>query len=348
MARVMVGLSGGVDSAVAAALLQSEGHEVIGAFIKIWQPEFLECTWKEDRLSAKKVAAHLGIPFVEFDLSDQYRDVVLKDMIDGYKMGRTPNPDVLCNRYIKFGHLWELAQKMECSHIATGHYAGTRESAGKFELLRGVDPEKDQSYFLWRLTEHDLAHVFFPLGNLTKTQVRTEAKKRGLPNANRPDSQGLCFVGALSLKEFLSHYIETKPGLVVNEQHEPIGVHSGAQTYTIGQRQGFTLEQPNSFENTPGVVAIDVEKNEITVGDVKSIARTTIVCKQTSLVSEQKKLSGEKIEFQIRHRQTPIPGVATTKGVELHVISEQPITCANGQSLVIYKDFQCLGGGVVV
>lgn len=211
--KVFVALSGGVDSAVTAALLKERGYSVTGVFIKIWQPEFVECTWREDRLDAMRVAAALQIPFKEIDLSDVYKREVIDDMLKGYKNGITPNPDVLCNKYIKFGALWDWAKKNGADKLATGHHARVRETEdGAFELLRGVDDNKDQSYFLWQLTGDDLSHTLMPVGEMTKEEVRALARKYNLPVANKPDSQGLCFVGHIDMHDFLKKMLKTKPG----------------------------------------------------------------------------------------------------------------------------------------
>ena len=214
MEKVFVGLSGGVDSAVAARLLLDQGYDVTGVFIKIWQPEFIECTWEQDRLSAKRVAAALGIPFREIDLSDEYKKQVIEDMIRGYESGRTPHPHVLFNRYIKFGAFRTWARTQGADRIATGHYARIVEHDSVFELHRGKDPAKDQAYFLTMLTQDDLRGSLFPVGEYTKTEIRAIAQHAGLPNATRPDSQGLCFVGDVSIGDFLNRFISLSRGRV--------------------------------------------------------------------------------------------------------------------------------------
>ena len=195
MNKVFVGLSGGVDSAVSAALLKEAGYEVTGVFIKIWQPEFIECTWKDDRLDAMRVCAALDIPFRELDLSEQYKKEVVEKMVADYARGVTPNPDVLCNAEIKFGAFAAWAKREGAASIATGHYAQKKDAVGHFELLRAHDTAKDQSYFLYRLTQADLSRALFPIGGMEKSEVRAQAKRFKLPVADKPDSQGLCFVG---------------------------------------------------------------------------------------------------------------------------------------------------------
>jgi tRNA-uridine 2-sulfurtransferase len=253
MALVYVGLSGGVDSAVSAALLQQQGHSVVGAFIKIWSPEYTQCTWREDRISAMRVAAHLGIPFKEIDLSAVYHEHVVQAMLRDYSQGITPNPDVACNTLVKFGVFYEWARKQGAEKVATGHYArmvGAR-------VARALDPLKDQSYFLYGISAEACAHTLFPLGEFTKAQVRVLAADFNLPNAQRPDSQGVCFVGHVDMKDFLSNYLLPTPGNVVNEIGEKIGAHRGAALYTKGER--IAVESTTVHF----VLKTEIEKNTI-------------------------------------------------------------------------------------
>src|SRR3989344_2576606 len=243
MAVVFVGLSGGGGSAVSAGILKEQGYEVTGCFIKRWQPEFIECSWREDRLDAMRVAASLGIPFREIGLSDEYKEEVVDGMVADYARGTTPNPDVLCNTSIKFGHFMKWALAEGADYIATGHYARLRQGFGgqaRIELLRGADHNKDQSYFLWQLGQEELSRTLFPVGELTKHEVRALAKRFGLPNSGKPDSQGLCFVGDVSMEEFLARFIPLIPGSVVDVSGKTIGEHQGAALYTVGQRHGFS------------------------------------------------------------------------------------------------------------
>ncbi|HEY4510981.1 MAG TPA: tRNA 2-thiouridine(34) synthase MnmA, partial [Candidatus Paceibacterota bacterium] len=244
--KVYVGLSGGVDSAVSAALLQEKGYEVVGVFIKTWHPDFFPCTESEDRLSAMRVAVRLGIPFTTLDLSDTYRREVAEEMIGEYKKGRTPNPDVLCNKSVKFGGFYDFAVSEGADYIATGHYARTENGL----LFTGKDSAKDQSYFLWMVPSSVLSRTLFPLGLLTKGEVRARARALGLPNAARPDSQGICFLGDISMKDFLSHYIELKDGDVLDEKGSVIGRHKGSILYTIGERHGFEISPLSPHEHS--------------------------------------------------------------------------------------------------
>lgn len=249
---VFVGVSGGVDSSVSAAILKDQGFDVVGVFIRTWTPEFINCTWRDERRDAMRVCAHLGIPFLECDAEKEYKEDVALYMIKEYKNGRTPNPDVMCNRYVKFGVFWNFAKSHGARYIATGHYAvnnyqllitndknkssgeenslaeatgvGAPERAKQaerdkelreklFSLKRSPDQSKDQSYFLWTLNQDDLAHTLFPIGNLKKTEVRKLAEKYTLPTATKKDSQGVCFLGPLDMKDFLRHYIKEKKGM---------------------------------------------------------------------------------------------------------------------------------------
>jgi tRNA-uridine 2-sulfurtransferase len=261
--KVYVGLSGGVDSSVSAALLQEAGYDVTGVFIKVWSPDFLECTWKEDRRDAMRVCAALDIPFETLDLEKEYKEGVVDYMVSEYKAGRTPNPDVMCNREVKFGGFLRWAKEQGADFIATGHYAQNilNTKSGQYELWAGVDSEKDQSYFLWTLTQEDLKSVLFPIGHLKKPQVRELAEKFGLSTATKKDSQGLCFLGKLDMKDFLSHFIAQQEGKVLDGTGKEIGVHSGALFYTLGQRHGFTT----SVQTPMYVTGKDIVKNTLTV-----------------------------------------------------------------------------------
>jgi tRNA-uridine 2-sulfurtransferase len=343
MKTVFVGLSGGVDSAVSAALLKEQGYDVVGAFIKIWSPEFIECTWKEDRLDAMRVCAALQIPFREVDLSQEYKNEVVRDMIDGYARGVTPNPDVLCNRSIKFGHFSTWAFKNGADHIATGHYARIRNTNGRYELLRGVDANKDQSYFLYRLGQPDLARTLFPVGGYTKPQIRMHAKKSALPNAYRPDSQGLCFVGDVSMKDFLSRFMSLKQGSVVDEKGVVIGTHDGAALYTIGERHGFS-----THNNVPQyVIGIDVERNMVHVSSRREDGgRISAAIKDATWSADVPEFP-IRVEAQARYREKPFPTTLSEERGRIIATFDEPRIAAAGQSLVLYKADVCLGGGII-
>ena len=282
--KVFIGLSGGVDSSVSATLLKKSGYEVIGVFIKGWHPDWGPCGWREDRLDAMRVCAHLGIPFRDLDLSREYKKEVVDYMVSEYKAGRTPNPDVMCNQKIKFGAFFDYAMKNGADFVATGHYARiARELKTKnaklkittqnFKLLKSKDKEKDQTYFLWTLTQRELSRTLFPVGYLTKPEVRKLAKKFGLPTAEKKDSQGLCFVGKVDLPDFLSHFLKPKKGKVLlasnevegYEKGKEIGWHNGAFFLTIGQRHGFTITKKTPADAPYYIIAKDIKKNTISV-----------------------------------------------------------------------------------
>lgn len=403
---VFVGMSGGVDSSVSAALLKEQGYDVVGVFIRTWHPDFIECNEEEERLDAMRVAAHLDIPFLTFDFEDVYKKEVADYMISEYKMGRTPNPDVMCNKEVKFGAFLKKAISMGADYVATGHYcinkkpvlshgshsvlkkadgalvAKAEESTG-FSLIKGKDPSKDQVYFLWTLRQEQLSKILFPVGHLPKTKVRKLAKKFKLPVAEKKDSQGICFLGDIDLKDFLKHYIKSKKGKVVlapqeagNEKGEEIGYHDGAVFYTLGERHGFTITKKGVNDGRYYIVAKDIKKNILTVSQDKKMLfshGSHSVLKKADLASVAK--AEENTSFYLRLENTnwisdiPISYKLKAKSylcqVRYHgeflkckiiceskasakVIFEKPVMVASGQSVVIYDKDICLGGGVVV
>ena len=360
---VFVGLSGGVDSAVSAALLKERGFNVVGVFIKIWQPEFTECTWAEDRMDAMRVAVALGIPFREIDLSDDYKRMVVDEMIDSYSRGITPNPDVLCNRRIKFGSFMDYALRESADYIATGHYARVacgdrglaqnergftqKESRSDFKLLRGVDKNKDQSYFLYTLGQEDLSRTIFPVGTILKSRVRSLAEKARLPVARKSDSQGICFVGDVSMKDFLSRYIKLESGAVLDRGGAVIGTHNGAALYTVGQRHGFLIEG-TGVERTPYyVVSIDVAANTICVSARREdAARKEVFMDSVHWIGEVPVMPFHA-QTQARYREEPCDATIIIADGGAKIIFSEPQIAAPGQSLVVYDGERCLGGGVI-
>jgi tRNA-specific 2-thiouridylase len=339
--RIFVGLSGGVDSSVAAYTLREQGHDVVGVFIKTWQPDFIQCTWKEERLDAMRVAAHLGIPFLTFDAEEAYKKQVADYMIAEYKAGRTPNPDVMCNQYVKFGAFLDFAREQGADAVATGHYARVMEDEGGYHLLRGVDTEKDQSYFLWTLTQEQLKHTLFPIGHLPKDDVRMIAKKAGLPTAQKKDSQGICFLGPVDMEEFLGHYIDLKEGEVLNEVGEEIGTHTGSLLYTYGQRHGFTITKADTRRTPHYVIAKDLAKNTITVAPNPPITESaTVQLEQVNVIQPF-----EGAAAQLRYRGDAFP--VSVEGTTITFKTEVPKPAA-GQSCVLYRDEECLGGGIML
>ena len=346
LSRVFVGLSGGVDSAVSAAILKNQGLNVTGVFIKIWQPEFLECTWKEDRLDAMRICAALNIPFRELDLSEEYKKEVVEKMVADYRRGVTPNPDVLCNRSIKFGAFAEWSKKEGADAIATGHYAQRHDALAHFELVRAKDVGKDQSYFLYRLTQADLARVIFPIGGFLKSEVRAEAKRLALPVAGKPDSQGLCFVGDVSMRDFLSRFIDVMPGPVLDAEGKVIGEHEGAALYTLGQRHGFKLSGTSGAAQY--VTGIDVEKNTISVSAQRmSAARSSVLLADISWVYREPQLQRSYVA-QARYHETPVGVRLVREGEQIRATFDAPHIASPGQSLVVYDRETCLGGGIIV
>ncbi len=340
---VCVGLSGGVDSAVTALLLKKQGYTVVGVFIRTWQPDFIECSFREDRLDAMRVAAFLDIPFYECDAEAIYKERVAEYMIEEYKKGRTPNPDVMCNREIKFGVFWDFAKKLGAEYIATGHYARIGEDG---TLRTAKDSSKDQAYFLYRLTHEDLAHTLFPLGGLLKKDVRALAKKFGLPNAIKKDSQGICMLGDLDLKKFLSHYIPLERGTVLNEEGEVIGHHDGALFLTLGERHGFVVTKKSPHDAPQYIVAKNISENTITISpnphEAKTNATTTVSIEKMSWVHDA---PTESVRYtaQIRYHGEYL-SCTYSNGV---VTFSEPVLVARGQSIVLFSDDVCIGGGIV-
>jgi tRNA-specific 2-thiouridylase len=353
--KVYVGLSGGVDSAVSAALLKRQGYDVTGVFIKAWTPPNYPCTWKEDRRSAMRAAAVLNIPFFTLDLEKEYKRGVADYMIEEYRRGRTPNPDVMCNKEIKFGAFLNWALSRGADFVATGHYAIRYENYAKstkqYELKEAKDKNKDQSYFLWTLTPEQLKHILFPVGDLEKPDVRKLASKFGLPQATRKDSQGLCFLGRVDMKEFLSQYIPSEKGDVLDaETGEVIGHHPGALFFTLGERHGFTVTKKTDQEVPLYVVGKNIEKNMITVSSRKSQVespKTNIILEDVNWVAgrEPEKFG---IECRFRYRQDKLKCEMKKKdgnyNLEIGNLNELP---ASGQSIVFYAGEICLGGGII-
>jgi len=355
--KVFVGLSGGVDSSVSAALLKEQGYEVTGVFIKVWQPDFLACTWKEDRLDAIRVAAHLDIPFMTLDLEKEYKESVVNYMVSEYSAGRTPNPDVMCNKTIKFGAFLKKALELGADYVATGHYARNifNEKTKLYEFYAGVDSNKDQSYFLWTLNQEQLKHILFPVGEYEKPQVREIAKKFGLLTATKKDSQGLCFVGKLDMKDFLKHFIPEKRGDVLNEKKEVIGYHDGAQFYTIGQRHGFMITEKTSEDDPFYVIGKDIENNTVTVSHRKKeesslgsdSRRKTITLANVNWTRGESPENNSCLQARVRYRQPLQEGVLKKDGDNFTIEFKEPQIVDNGQSAVLYDDSICLGGGIV-
>ncbi len=343
--KVYVGMSGGVDSSVSAALLLEQGYDVTGVFIKVWQPDFIECTWKEDRLDAMRVAAQLGIPFVTLDLEKEYKQGVIDYMIEEYRIGRTPNPDVMCNREVKFGAFWRWAKEQGAEYVATGHYASTDNA----HLLLPKDANKDQTYFLWTLTCDDLEHVLFPIGYMEKDDVRKEAEKRSLYTSSKKDSQGLCFIGTIDLKTLLKEYIKQETGDVINQAGEIIGSHEGVMFYTIGERHGFTITKKSTDDAPYYVIGKDLEKNLLIISHSKPHTEKSqeIVLEKISFVNE---VPQKETTYSARGRyRAPLAKVKIVEDNNVWKVQvlEGELIHTSGQSLVLYDDTKCIGGGIM-
>lgn len=346
--KVFVGVSGGVDSSVSAALLQEQGYEVIGVFIRTWQPDFIECTWRDERRDAMRVCAHLKIPFVELDLEHEYKTGVADYMIAEYRAGRTPNPDVMCNREVKFGGFLRWALAHGANYVATGHYAQISSQNNNYVLRKGIDPLKDQSYFLWTLTNEQLSHSLFPIGHLQKSSVRILAKKYKLPTATKKDSQGVCFIGDIDMKDFLRHYIDVIPGSVLNTKGSIIGSHEGALFYTIGERHGFHISEKGTNDKPYYVIAKNIDTNTITVSQEP---RNDIVCSEVVLCECVWRTIPLEKEYtaQIRyHGEQKICRILNTnKNTFVMRFKAADYALSPGQSIVVYDDDICIGGGIV-
>ena len=347
--NIFIGLSGGVDSSVSAALLVRAGYRVTGAFIKAWYPDFLPCSWREERLDAMRVCATLGIPFVTIDLEAEYKRAVIDYFVREYAVGRTPNPDVVCNREIKFGTFLSRAAALGADLIATGHYARTEQTDGR-HLLRGIDSGKDQSYFLWAVPEAALEKTLFPVGGYLKSDVRKLARSFGLPTAAKKDSQGLCFLGHIDVREFLSHYLDVRPGNVRDGAGEIIGEHDGALLYTVGQRHGFRVRARGESSVPRYVLTTDVVKNEITVGETPhaqsySPGGGTLTAEDAHWIGPPPAI-GSTVFCSVRYRDRGRPGsVVSMEGDSFSVKVEGLVAVAPGQSIVLYDGDRCLGGG---
>ena len=349
--KVFVAMSGGVDSSVSAGLLEKVGYDVTGVFIKVWSPDWLPCDWREERRDAMRCAAVLQIPFLTFDLSKEYKRGVVDYMVREYKSGRVPNPDVMCNRNVKFGAFFKKAMSMGAEYVATGHYARVKKTGAKYELLEGVDKNKDQSYFLWTIGQKELSKTFFPVGGMEKGETRRIAEKLMLPTSQKKDSQGLCFLGKVDVKEFLKEFIKTKKGKVLDESGEVIGEHEGVELYSIGERHGFLITKKSPKETPYYIVAKNLKKNTLTVSQNKLSgvsAKKEIKIGGVNWMSGVEPNFNKKYSARVRYRQEK-QGCRLKKiaGGILVVFDEAQEAVASGQSLVIYYGERCLGGGII-
>lgn len=342
---VYVGLSGGVDSSVTAALLVEQGFKVVGVYMKNWSKDLpgFPCPWKEDYQDAKRVAVQLGIPFEVFDFEKQYFDKVVKYMLEGFKSGITPNPDVMCNQEIKFKLFYELAIEKGADYIATGHYAKTKDG----KLMMAKDTNKDQTYFLYRISQQSLSHTLFPLGELTKPQVRKLATKFKLVTADKKESMGICFVGKVGIKEFLTQYVTTKTGPIVEQNGAKIGQHDGAIFYTIGQRHGLDVGGGMPYY----VTGKDMQTNTVYVtNDIsdQKLWSDEIDLTDSHWINKPPSLS-KSYQIRTRHR-APLSNCNffAISGKKATIKLKEPLRALTpGQSAVIYDGEICIGGGII-
>ncbi len=380
-------MSGGVDSSVAAALLKTQGYLVVGGFMKNFSPESWQgvlasdCPWEQDFADVQAVCEKLGIECRSFNFEKEYREKVIEYFFSEYEAGRTPNPDVMCNKEIKFGLFLDKALELGFDYVATGHYSRLREIPNskfqipKYELLKGIDTKKDQSYFLYTLTQDQLKHVLFPIGHLQKSEVRELARKFGLPNSEKKDSQGLCFVGHINVREFLKQRLPERAGEIVNAAGEVLGTHQGAWYYTIGQRHGLGLgggapyyvTNKNVTENTLTVSPLNLRGGE--GGLYSKITKVNSIHWIGKPPLWKKRGQGEfacsaKIRYQqpdqaclvsqthadfTRNNAEAVQRQSAFKSATVRVTFGEPqFAIAPGQSIVFYDNEQALGGGIIV
>jgi tRNA-specific 2-thiouridylase len=344
MTKVYVGMSGGVDSSLTAALLKEQGYDVTGVYMKNWTQDLpgMKCPWADDLADAKRVAVQLGIDFKVFDFENEYKHKVVDYMIEEYKRGRTPNPDIMCNQEVKFKLFLETALENGADMIATGHYARVENGI----LKQAVDANKDQTYFLYRVTENALKKTLFPLGEFTKPTVREMAKERGLYTATKKDSQGICFVGQIGIREFLSQYVEQVAGSIIDKKSgKVLGQHDGAIFYTIGQRHGLDLGGGLPYY----VVGKDMDKNEVYVTtdlNDETLWRPKLHLSQVHWINGTPAEGTFKI--RIRHRAPLLSAELSFEGEDVQlVLKNAERAAAAGQSVVIYDGESCIGGGVI-
>ena len=372
--KIFVGMSGGVDSSLTALLLKNAGHNITGVFIKTWQPDYIECTWKEDRLDAMRVCAQLDIPFITLDLESEYKKFVIDYFLSEYKNNRTPNPDIMCNKYIKFGAFLDYAMSDGADYIATGHYAKIvknskieKDSTESYELFAAEDKNKDQSYFLYQIQKENLSKILFPLADLEKSHIRKIAEENNLWVADKKDSQGICMLGGdVSVKDFLIRELNPEKGDVCirkNERDknlslEKIGTHNGVILYTIGERHDFVINQKNSDKNENNlpyfVVEKDLKSNILIVSqdkpkqnDDKNITHLD----EVNILINDFNVFKDKVLARSRYRGELFEIKYNLEESGFEILENNKIintTCVSGQSLVMYdKNNRVLGGGVI-
>ncbi len=352
--RVVVAMSGGVDSSVAAALLVEQGYDVVGMMMRLWSEETMaggahnRCCTPDQMNDARRIAAKLGIPFYVLDTKDVFRNTIVEFFIDQHRQGVTPNPCMECNRHIRFRHLLENALAMDAAYLATGHYARVHQTDdGQYHLYTGMDSHKDQSYVLSVLGQTQLAHTLFPVGEFTKPQVRDFAARFGLPTASKQDSQDLCFIGDNNYRRFLSDHAPDvmRPGPIVRQTGEVLGEHQGLVNYTIGQRKGLGV---NSAEPLY-VIGINSTANTLVVGSASELGRDRLTASRVNWVSGNAPATPFRAGVKIRYKAAPVPAlVEPLPDNRMAVTFETPLRdITPGQAAVVYHDDEVLGGGVI-
>jgi tRNA-uridine 2-sulfurtransferase len=365
--KILLAMSGGVDSSVAALLLKKHGYDVVGAFMKNWSdtkdPLTGRCAWRTERKIALRIASQLDIPLITLDFERQYRKDVIEKMFEKYKKGITPNPDIDCNQKIKFPLLLKEAKKRKINLIATGHYARVRKNKkNNYELLRGKDESKDQSYFLYKINQEELSHCLFPIGEYTKEQIRTIAEKNKFSNYDKKGTVGICFIGKVNLKKFLQKKIKPKKGKILDPNGKVIGEHDGIYYYTIGQRLGprYGFELDRGDKNKPSkwyVAKKDVKKNIIVAAPEGNIInfRKEVIARDIHfidnlLINKIKRGNKLKIFSRIRHVGELLPSTLSynKKSKQFKIILSKPITgVSEGQAIVLYRGEKVIGGGEI-
>ncbi len=341
--NVYVGMSGGVDSSLAAALLLEQGYNVTGVYMKNWTLDLpgMVCPWADDVADAKRVAVQLNIPFKIYDFQKEYKRHVVDYMVEEYSAGRTPNPDIMCNQDIKFKLFLKTALSEGADMIATGHYADVKEGC----LLKAKDASKDQTYFLYRVTQAALAKTVFPLGGYLKTEVRTMAMKRALFTAAKKESMGICFVGKVGIKDFLSQYVTPNPGPIISQDGKHIGEHEGAIFYTIGQRHGLDVGGGLPYY----VSGKNMAKNEVYVTtdlNSENMWKKSIIIRDSHWIGAPPE-PGITYQFRLRHRAPLVNGYFENKALTKIILENEVRAVTSGQSIVTYDQEMCLGGGIM-
>jgi tRNA-specific 2-thiouridylase len=341
--RVAVALSGGIDSSISACLLKEAGHEVMGVTMRLWSENGLTCPSAASILDAENICRTLDIPFHLIDLETEFKQHVIDYFCREYARGRTPNPCIACNKHVKFGCLLDHTQTLGASYLATGHYARVQDYNNSYHLLKGLDVDKDQSYMLYTLVQDKLSRVLFPLGDYTKSQVQDLARQKGLPTAGKPSSQDICFI-ASDYGTFLSRYMTTNPGEIVDSHGEVLGQHKGTAFYTVGQRHGLGLAAAEPLY----VTKIDSDKSRLIVGSREELNRSRFTACGVSWISGEPLSESMEVTVKIRYRSPDVPATLfpSFDSVEIKFNQPQPAVTP-GQSVVFYKDNEVLGGGTI-